>query len=149
MAGVSVEATLELWASSVRNVKARVRSLFTQERVAASAGQFLDGLPGEERRKTGWMPLPLPRDAAISRSLKPWPNFNRETSCVRRMFYRPVGILPPSFLKGHISSDCRPNLPTLAQYQCPTSREMRGRHHAKLAAIMVPDFPLRGIYTNG
>ena len=55
MAGVSVEATLELWASSLRDVKARMRPLFTQERVAASAGQFLDGLLGEERRKTGWM----------------------------------------------------------------------------------------------
>jgi SRSO17 transposase len=32
-----------------------MRPLFTQERVAASAGVFLDGLLGEERRKTGWM----------------------------------------------------------------------------------------------
>ena len=55
MAGLSVEETLELWASSLREVKARIRPLFTQERVAASAGQFLDGLLGEERRKTGWM----------------------------------------------------------------------------------------------
>jgi SRSO17 transposase len=55
MAGASIEATLELWASSLRDVKARVRSLFTQERVAASARLFLDGLLGEERRKTGWM----------------------------------------------------------------------------------------------
>ncbi len=55
MTGASVEATLELWASSLREVKARMRPLFTQERVAASAGQFLDGLLGEERRKTGWM----------------------------------------------------------------------------------------------
>jgi SRSO17 transposase len=55
MAGASIEATLELWASSLRDVKARMRSLFTQERVAASAGLFLDGLLGEERRKTGWM----------------------------------------------------------------------------------------------
>ena len=55
MAGASIEATLELWASSLREVKARMRPLFTQERVAASAGQFLDGLLGEERRKTGWM----------------------------------------------------------------------------------------------
>jgi len=29
--------------------------LFTQERVAASANLFLDGLLGDERRKTGWM----------------------------------------------------------------------------------------------
>ena len=55
MAGLSVEETLELWASSLREVKARIRPLFSQERVAASAGQFLDGLLGEERRKTGWM----------------------------------------------------------------------------------------------
>jgi SRSO17 transposase len=32
-----------------------MRPLFTQDRVAASAGLFLDGLLGEERRKTGWM----------------------------------------------------------------------------------------------
>lgn len=55
MTGLSVEATLELWASSLREVKARMQPLFTQERVAVSAGQFLDGLLGEERRKTSWM----------------------------------------------------------------------------------------------
>jgi SRSO17 transposase len=32
-----------------------MRPLFRQERVAVSAGQFLDGLLVEERRKTGWM----------------------------------------------------------------------------------------------
>ena len=55
MAGASIEATLELWASSLPDVKERIRALFTQERVAASAGAFLDGLLGNERRKTGWM----------------------------------------------------------------------------------------------
>jgi SRSO17 transposase len=55
MSGGSIEETLELWAASLREVKARMRPLFTQERVAASAGLFLDGLLGEERRKTGWM----------------------------------------------------------------------------------------------
>jgi len=55
MGGASIETTLELWASSLRDAKARIRPLFTQERVAASAGQFLDGLLGPERRKTGWM----------------------------------------------------------------------------------------------
>ena len=39
----------------MRDVKQRIRPLFTQERVAASAGQFLDGLLGNEPRKTGWM----------------------------------------------------------------------------------------------
>jgi SRSO17 transposase len=55
MAGASVETTLELWASSLRDVKARIRPLFSQERVAASAGKFLDGLLSNEPRKTGWM----------------------------------------------------------------------------------------------
>src|SRR5215468_3195529 len=55
MAGASVETALELWASSLRDVKARMRPLFTQERVAVSAGLFLDGLLGNDRRKTGWM----------------------------------------------------------------------------------------------
>ena len=55
MAGASIETTLELWASSLREMKARMRPLFTQQRVATSAGLFLDGLLGDERRKTGWM----------------------------------------------------------------------------------------------
>src|ERR1700752_4685825 len=55
MAGASVEATLELWASSLRDVKSRIRPLFRQERVAESAGKFLYGLLGSEPRKTGWM----------------------------------------------------------------------------------------------
>lgn len=55
MTGASIETTLELWAASLRHVKARIRPLFTQERVAASANLFLDGLLGDERRKTGWM----------------------------------------------------------------------------------------------
>lgn len=55
MAGASVETTLELWASSLRDVKSRIGPLFSQERVAASAGKFLDGLLGNEPRKTGWM----------------------------------------------------------------------------------------------
>ena len=55
MAGASIETTLEVWASSLRDVKTRMRPLFTQERVAVSAGSFLDGLLGTERRKTGWM----------------------------------------------------------------------------------------------
>jgi SRSO17 transposase len=55
MSGASFETTLDLWASSVRAAKARMRPLFRQGRTARSAGLFLDGLLGPERRKTGWM----------------------------------------------------------------------------------------------
>ena len=33
----------------------RIRPLFAQRRSAMKAGLFLDGLRGDERRKTGWM----------------------------------------------------------------------------------------------
>jgi SRSO17 transposase len=55
MTGVSVETALELWASSLRDVKGRIRPLFQQDRMAASAALFLDALLGPARRKTGWM----------------------------------------------------------------------------------------------
>jgi len=52
MVAASMEAALELWASSLRHVKMRIGPLFTQVRVA-SAGLFLSGLLGPERRRTG------------------------------------------------------------------------------------------------
>ena len=55
MSGATVEATLGLWSAALGEVKRRIRPLFTQQRVAISAGLFLDGLLGPERRKTGWM----------------------------------------------------------------------------------------------
>ena len=55
MSGASIEETLELWAASLREVKARMRPLLTQDRVVGSAGLFLYRLLEEERRKTGWM----------------------------------------------------------------------------------------------
>jgi SRSO17 transposase len=55
MSGAPIEATLELWASSLREVKGRVRPLFAQDRAATNAGLFINGLLGDERRKTGWM----------------------------------------------------------------------------------------------
>ncbi len=61
--GASVEETLELWASSLRDVKGHIRPLFTQSRVAASAGDFLDTLLGNEPRKTGWMRAEAAGDA--------------------------------------------------------------------------------------
>lgn len=36
MAGASIETTLELWAASLRDVKARMRGLFTQDGVDGS-----------------------------------------------------------------------------------------------------------------
>src|SRR6201997_916257 len=50
-----VEATLEVLASALRDVKSRMRQLFAQERTAVNAGWFLDGLLSNEQRKTGWM----------------------------------------------------------------------------------------------
>src|ERR1700720_181931 len=55
MIGSSIETTRELWASSLREVKKRIRPLFARERAALNAGLFVDGLLGDERRKTGWM----------------------------------------------------------------------------------------------
>ena len=76
MTGGSVEATLELWASSLRTVKERIRPVFRQDRTAASAGLFLDVLLGPERRKTGWMraeaagdPGPWRQQALLGRAL--------------------------------------------------------------------------------
>src|SRR5215212_4997394 len=76
MMGGSVEAALELWASSLRDVKGRMRPLFQQDRMAASAGLFLDALLGPERRKTGWMraeaagdPGPWRQQALLGRAL--------------------------------------------------------------------------------
>src|SRR3954453_5330238 len=55
MPSVSLETTLELWSTTLRQAKQRVRPLFAAPSVAASAKAFLDGLLGGERRKTGWM----------------------------------------------------------------------------------------------
>jgi hypothetical protein len=59
--GASIEDTLSLWATSLREAKRRIRPLFTQDHVANSAGQFLDALLGNEPRKTGWMPERIAR----------------------------------------------------------------------------------------
>jgi hypothetical protein len=91
MSGASIEATLESWASSLREVKRRMRPLFTQERVARSAEHFLDGLLGEERRKSGWMRAESTREAISFDDYKPaaegalpWPSLFRtgRVNCV-------------------------------------------------------------------
>ncbi|AWN39672.1 IS701 family transposase [Methylobacterium durans] len=55
MSSTSLESTLELWSTTLRQAKQRIRPLFAAPSVAASANAFLDGLLGGERRKTGWM----------------------------------------------------------------------------------------------
>lgn len=55
MTGASIETTSEPWASSLRDVKGRIRGLFTQKCGAASVTLFLDGLLGDNRRTGGWM----------------------------------------------------------------------------------------------
>ena len=94
MAGASIETTLELWASSVRDVKARIRLLFSQERVRALRDAFLDGLLGDERRKTGWMraeaagdPGPWRQQAILGRGR--WDGMRCATSCAT-MSSRPL-----------------------------------------------------------
>src|SRR4051794_23199840 len=69
MSGASIETVLELWASCMRDVKARMRPLFTQDRVAVSADLFVDGLRCAERRKTGLMRAgaAVIRDHGVSR----------------------------------------------------------------------------------
>lgn len=50
-----VEDVLALTLEALRDAKARMRPVFGQERIAASAGRFLETLVGNEPRKTGWM----------------------------------------------------------------------------------------------
>src|ERR1700686_281506 len=71
----SIEETLAFWATSLREIKKRIRPLFKQDRVAANAGLFLEGLLGDEQRKTGWMraeaagdPGPWRQQAILGRS---------------------------------------------------------------------------------
>jgi SRSO17 transposase len=75
MPAASLETTLELWSTTLRQAKHRIRPLFAAPSVAASANAFLDGLLGAERRKTGWMraeaagdPGPWRQQAILGRS---------------------------------------------------------------------------------
>jgi SRSO17 transposase len=49
-----------------------MRPLFSQARVAASANSFLDGLLGDDRRKTGWMRAEAAGDAGPWRQQAIW-----------------------------------------------------------------------------
>src|SRR3954449_12902169 len=66
MPAASLETTLELWLTTLRQAKHRIRPLFAAPSVAASSTAFLDGLRGPERRKTGW------RRAEAAGDTGPW-----------------------------------------------------------------------------
>ena len=51
MPTASLETTLELWSTTLRQAKHRIRPLFAAPSVAASANAFLDGLLGAERAR--------------------------------------------------------------------------------------------------
>src|SRR3954465_7047661 len=55
MPAASLETTLELWSTTLRQAKHRIRSLFAAPSVAASVNALLDGLRGAEGGKPGWM----------------------------------------------------------------------------------------------
>lgn len=44
-----------MWGASLRVIKKRISRLFTQDRVATNAGQFLESLLGDEQREIDWM----------------------------------------------------------------------------------------------
>ena len=75
MSTASLEVMLELWSTILRDAKDQIHPLFAAPSVARSAGAFLDGLLGAERRKTGWMraeaagdPGPWRQQAVLGRS---------------------------------------------------------------------------------
>src|SRR3954462_12785526 len=60
MPAASLETTLELWSTTLRQAKHRIRPLFAAPSVAASAHAFLDGLLGPSGASpAGGEPRPL------------------------------------------------------------------------------------------
>lgn len=120
----SVEDALTLWASSLRDAKQRIRPLFTQERVAASVGQFLDGLLANEPRKTGWMRAEASGDPGrVCRGMA-MPSSTGRSTC-QRMDGRPrspEGSACPECTTGPIS-----NWPILTPVNTTTSLPGNGR----------------------
>src|SRR3954451_20200072 len=94
-----------------------MRPLFTQERVAASAGLFLDGLLGEERRKMG--------GCGRKRPVTPIPGGRSRQNCNRsaRAFYARCNVAQkrPPHAERPLKS---PTLPSPSPGQ---AREGRGR----------------------
>ena len=85
MTGASIEKTEQLWLASLEEAQGLLRPLFAQERVALSAGLFLEGLLGPERRKTGWMRAEAAGDPG------PW----RQQAILGRGCCRSIGVRVP------------------------------------------------------
>src|SRR5437870_3618940 len=83
MPAASLETTLELWSTTLRQAKHRMRPLFAAPSVAASANAFLDGLLGPERRKTGWMRAEAAGDAGPWRQQAVLGRSRREADALR------------------------------------------------------------------
>ena len=69
--------------SSLCDVKGRICSLFTQDHVTASAGNFLDVLLGNEPRKTGWMRAEAAGDRGHWRQQVLWGRGRWDTNALR------------------------------------------------------------------
>src|SRR3954462_2280405 len=75
MPAASLETTLELWSTTLRQAKHRMRPLVAAPSVAASAHAFLGGRRGADRGKPGWRraeaagdPGPWRQQALLGRS---------------------------------------------------------------------------------
>ena len=66
MTSASLESALELWSTTLRQAKPRIRPLFAAPSVAASANAFLDGLSGARPARCGPRP-PVTQVAGASR----------------------------------------------------------------------------------
>ncbi len=51
----TAEETIEIWKEGMKEIQEKIKPLFMQKRVARNAELFLEGLLGNEPRKTGWM----------------------------------------------------------------------------------------------
>src|SRR3984893_15228212 len=120
----SIEETLALWAASLREVKKRIRPLFGQERVARNAGLFLEGLLGDEQRKTGWMRAEAASDPG------PW---RQQAILGRRIgMLMPCAISCATMLSSiwqmtmRSSSSTRPAFSSRARASCGAARQYTG-----------------------
>jgi hypothetical protein len=123
MTGASIEATFEFWASSLRDVKARMRPLFIQNRGETgnfsgvrrfAAGQFglnIGSTFGSGCRNGARVPVPVNTNLLPTRVAKVVPALNRD-----RPFHRHRFVSDQNDVDGLLGLSCR----------CSTPREVTG-----------------------